>query len=119
MGEKMMYLFYLSIYSYVLWLLMLLINYLFLSLSFTFEMSIMLVLNIVIGWLISLIFTYIIPYIHIDRWWLSLAAAILLLGLEAVSGWFVMNTFIYFTLFLANFLYSFVITSSLSKKNLV
>lgn len=115
-----MYILYLSIYSFILWSGIILINFLFLPLDFVYPIHAMAILFYsIIGLTISYVLCWLLNKININRYLLSIIVSILLFLLEWWSGWFVWNEFVVFTLLLSNFLYSFIIVTSLNQKNLI
>lgn len=115
-----MYLFYLSIYSFIIWFLFFVIDYFFLPIQFAYELQgIQFLIFIVIGWIISYLFTQLLNALKWNRYILSGLSACLILFLQWVTGFFVLDFFSAFTFLLTNFLYSFTILSSLNQKSLV
>ena len=116
----MMYLFYLSIYSYLIWLLFFAIDYFFLPIQFAYEMHwLQFLIFIVIGLILSYLFTQLLKTLKLNRYLLSILMAMLILFVQWLSGFFILDPFSAFTFLLTNFLYSFIILSSLNQKNLI
>ncbi len=115
-----MYLFYLSIYSYLIWLLFFAIDYFFLPIQFAYDLQWMqFLIFIVVGLILSYLFTSFLKMMKWNRYLLSILMAILILFVQWLSGFFILDAFSAFTFLLTNFLYSFIILSSLNQKNLI
>lgn len=104
----------LSIYSFLLWLFFQFITLLFLTQSFFYEMTLLKVVTSLIGGMIlSYLFVFIVNYLKMNKYVLILVSSFIFLILEMASSVFVLDPFNILHLFLSNFLYSFIIISSL------
>lgn len=110
----------LSVYSYIIWLVFFIIDYFFLPVLFYYELGLLQCFVFVsIGLMISYFITLLLNILKGNDYILSVLGAILILFIQYLSGFFILDIFSSFTFLLTNFLYSFIILSSLNQKNLV
>lgn len=110
----------LGVYSFIVWLIFQIVTMIFLTKVFLYQFNLIkFILLIILGIFISCFLVLILSKMKFRKKWLILCVSGILFLIEVFSTLFVLNFFNCFHLFLSNFLYSFIIISSLNERNLL